>query len=246
MTATTRHTAAELEEAVRNGDTSIGPDDIAAARARDDHEQLLVEAASREEVRKAEAERAEAIQKLRDDIATFSTDTDNLVGLATTATDALDELVTALQARNKNLTALAGRARTLGIPQMTGTNEVDDESGIGWRAHTADTPDLAVDGRVLHPRHALDLLTRIADDITRRHQLRERSWAASLAPTVREQIESMERTITPPTRVPVRLTRRWGRNKAGATVHTTRENARWLIEKHMAEPVAHDQAVTAA
>jgi hypothetical protein len=105
-------TVAELGAAVIAGDASITAEQLAAARARQDHTRLPASAAEHGAQLAAEAARQGQIGKLRDDIESLADDHERLLILAQQASDALRALFTAARAREDQLDALAGRAKS--------------------------------------------------------------------------------------------------------------------------------------
>jgi hypothetical protein len=130
-------TVAELEAAVIAGDASITAEQLAAARARQDHTPLPASASEHRAQLTAEAARQGQIGKLRDDIESLANDRERLLTLAQQASDALRALSTAARAHEDQLDALAGRAKALGINAMSLDDQVRDPSGIGWRREHA-------------------------------------------------------------------------------------------------------------
>jgi hypothetical protein len=130
-------TVAELEAAVIAGDASITAEQLATARARQDHTPLPASTSERRAQLTAEAARQGQIGKLRDDIESLADDRERLLTLAQQASDALRALFTAARAREDQLDALAGRAKALGINAMSHDDQVRDPSGIGWRREHA-------------------------------------------------------------------------------------------------------------
>ena len=130
-------TVAELEAAVIAGDASIAGEQLATARARQDHTPLPASAAEHRAQLAAEAARQGQIGRLRDDIESLANDRERLLTLAQQASDALRALFTAARAREDQLDALAGRAKALGINAMSLDDQVRDPSGIGWRREHA-------------------------------------------------------------------------------------------------------------
>ena len=116
-------TVAELEAAVIAGDASTA-EQLAAARARQDHTPLPASTPEHRAQLAAEAARQGQIGKLRDDIESLANDRERLLTLAQQASDALRALFVAARARDDQLDALAGRAKALGISAMSPDNQV--------------------------------------------------------------------------------------------------------------------------
>ena len=130
-------TVAELGAAVIAGDSSITAEQLAAARARQDHTRWPAGTPEHGAQLAAEAARQGQIGKLRDHIESLADDRERLLTLAQQASDALRALLTAARAREDQLDALAGRAKALGINPMSLDDQVRDPSGIGWRREHA-------------------------------------------------------------------------------------------------------------
>lgn len=239
MTTTKTPSAAELEDAVRSGDTRITAADIAAARAREHHEALLLEATSRAQIREADAKRAQDVQVLRDDIDAVSNDVAQLSELALTARTALVDLIDAMTAREATLNALAGRARHLRILPMDTQLTVADDSGIGWSGGpgTGDPAILGLDDRRLATSRPIDILQRLIHELSTQHRLKDSRWRGPHnAPTVRDQIEHLDRTLVEPRKITVRYLKRHGQHQPGTIAQLDETTARWAIDRGLAQP----------
>lgn len=226
-TKTDTRTAAELVEAVRAGDTTVGPDDITAARAREEYENLQAEAASRAELAAIQAQHQQKLAELRDDVAAVA-DPAAIVDATHKAAEALDALATAIVERNNTIDALVRRARTLNVPEASGEGVARHPSGLGWRAG-AGRDSVLIDGdRAIHTKTVLDLFDRLVGDVATRHRLHQRTARKGLAPAVAEQLAGLDHVRTAPAQVEVSLLRRWGKSQPGTTVTTDVDTAAWL------------------
>lgn len=234
MTTSTT-TADELEERVRNGDTTITAKTIAAARAGEEHALLLAEADRRAAGQAAEAEHAAAVAQLRTDIAAVEDTTDAQRSYASAAVAALNDLVDALQARADTVRELGARARALGIAELDGQFGTSGDAGIGWsfdRTARAVTR-LRIDDRLLgtvNPRH---IVNKVLAEFLAGRRLDTTSFEPydSLAAL----IDGQDRTVTAPQQARVRLLVRHGHRPAGAVHFYDSVTAAWLIAKSMAE-----------
>ena len=232
-------TVAELEAAVIAGDASITAEQLATARARQDHTPLPARTPEHRAQLAAEAARQGQIGKLRDDIESLADDRERLLTLAQQASDALRALFTAARAREDQLDALAGRAKALGINAMSHDDQVRDPSGIGWRREHAmagparirlgDTAHRAAD-----PRR---LVARIVKDTFDRTGQRTDAFSLSNAgPPVAEQIDATVREVTAPRLYRMHVVRRLGQHQPGTIVELVHETARWARDKGYAIP----------
>lgn len=193
-------THAELEEAVREGDTAITAEQLAVARERDRLAELEAEAAVRAEQQAEATAHQTAVDRLRADIDGMPGNASQLQELADKATEALSALIAALQERELAVRALAMRAAQLGITEMRYDGQVRSSSGLGWRRSGGSTI-LIKDGRRLTVQTPHRLLTRVVHDARTARGLSEREPGAVsnfMPPPVSELIDALDQAPVPP------------------------------------------------
>ncbi|MCO7193955.1 hypothetical protein [Pseudonocardia sp. McavD-2-B] len=130
MTTDTR-TVADLEAALLDGE-NITADQLAAARAHDDHRQLVEAAAKKTAQAAAEQHRQAALAQLRADVAATANATAEIQAAAQQAIDAVARYATLIGRHSDDVADLVRRARAAGAPQHDPGQALDD-NGIAWR-----------------------------------------------------------------------------------------------------------------
>jgi hypothetical protein len=239
MTTDTR-TRAELEEAVRAGDTTITAEQLAAAADRERHAELLAEAEQLRTRAAAEAARHRDVEALRSALEALDDGREDMRRLAVTAAGALQELFAVAKARGDALDGLARRARELGIEPMQIDDEIRDASGVGWRKDwtTVGPARIRLDDTMLTAVAPTKLLARVVVDALVKVGARPDALpVANPGPPVEMQINDQVRVVAPERKIRVRVTRRWGRHQAGAVIDVDATNAGWAISKGYAKAV---------
>jgi hypothetical protein len=212
---------------------------LARSRAAEDHARLQAEGQAHRAFRDAEAARRVEIEKLRGDIGNLVDDRDQLLALASTASDALARLFIAARERGAHLGDLAGRARVLGVAQMSTDDTVRDPSGIGWRKdpQAAGPARVQVDDVALGAVDPKRLTARLVREVLDRAGQRTDGFSlANAGPPVAEQIASTVREVPKPELVRVRVVKKWGAHRAGEIAEIDHESAVWARTKGLVVP----------
>jgi hypothetical protein len=238
-TASDPRTAAELEQAVLDGDNTITAEQLGAARLHEQHQALQREAQLRVQQADAKAARDHDIRHLRDDILALADHGDELRRLAVAADAALEALYTAAARRGPALDELAGRARSLGIQTMQIDDQVRDDSGLGWRRDTAMThAHVRVDDTLLSAITPRKLMQRVVFDVLARLGVRVDGFSLkNPGPTVDDQINSQVREIVPEPTRRLRCAKRWGQHDVDAVVEVDSATARWGLDRGYFVPI---------
>lgn len=153
----------ELEEQVRNGDTTITPDQIEQQRGLSRFARLRAEAARRKAERDQAKQRRNDINAVVADIDAHTDDTARLVELRHQAEAAVEAFVTACEERNQWVRSTAGRLRTLDVPAQN--QGEPDPSGVGWTAGSGGAVVITPNGRINEVktgRHVADIVHQVA------------------------------------------------------------------------------------
>jgi hypothetical protein len=183
--------AETLEERVRDGDESVGPEQLEKARSLAGFLRLRQEAAARKAERAREAARLKACEELAAEVEAYSTDNGpRYAELRQDVVDAVTAFTTALGDRNERIQEWLRRATELGVP--TAPRAQREHGRLGWNGNNG--PTIFARDVTLSHAPAVNYLNRLLGAVQVRQVLNPRVEASTWGwETVIEDLAAIDR-----------------------------------------------------